>query len=207
MNCQAAQRLLERGSFSTDDVVETFSDIVADTRRAGEVIQRLRLMLRKQPAEIRPLDLNETVKQVVRLVHHDLAIKGAALELELSEDLPVISGDRVHLQQVIVNLVLNGADAMMNLPPEQRRMVLRTGPGFDQTVELELRDSGPGIPVDAMKQIFEPFYTTKPNGMGMGLSIVRSIVESHSGRITCANAASGGAVFKVTLPATERVAA
>jgi two-component system, LuxR family, sensor kinase FixL len=207
MNCQAAQRLLERGAFSTEDIVEMFSDIVADTRRAGEVIQRLRLMLRKQPAEIRALDLNDSVKQVVRLVHHDLAIKGAALDLELSEDLPPVTGDRVHLQQVIVNLVLNAADAMIGVPAEQRRMVLRTGPGFNRTVELEVRDAGPGISPEAMRHIFEPFFTTKPNGMGMGLSIVRSIVESHSGRITCANAASGGAVFRVTLPAAERMVA
>ena len=207
MNCQAAQRLLEHGSFTIADVVETFSDIVADTRRAGEVIQRLRLMLRKQPAEVRPLNLNEIVKQVQRLVAHDLALRGSALDLELAEDLPLIGGDRVHLQQVILNLILNAADAMAGLPPDSRRMVLRTRPGFNQTVELELRDSGPGIPPEAMPHMFQPFFTTKKNGMGMGLSIVRSIVETHGGRITCTNAASGGAVFNVILPASKREAA
>ncbi len=207
MNCQAAQRLLQDGSFTNADVVETFSDIVADARRAGEVIQRLRAMLRKKSAEVRPLDLNETVKQVQRLAAHDLAMRGAVLDLELTEDLPLINGDRIHLQQVVLNLILNAADAMTGLPPEARHMVLRTRPGINHTVELELRDSGPGISSKAMPHIFEPFFTTKPNGMGMGLSIVRSIIETHGGRITCANGASGGAVFHVSLPAREREAA
>jgi len=207
MNCQAAQRLLEDGNFTAADVIETFSDIVADTRRAGEVIQRLRLMLRKSPAESRVLDINDVVSQVVRLAAHDLAMKGAALDLELTHELPPVVGDRVHLQQVILNLLVNGADAMVGLTPESRRMVLRTRPGLNRTIEIELRDAGPGISAEAMPHMFEPFFTTKKSGMGIGLSIVRSIVETHSGRITCANAASGGAVFTVTLPARERDAA
>jgi two-component system, LuxR family, sensor kinase FixL len=207
MNCQAAQRLLEDGNFTAADVIETFSDIVADTRRAGEVIQRLRLMLRKSPAESRLLDINEVVTQVVRLAAHDMAMKGAALDLELTNELAPVVGDRVHLQQVILNLLVNGADAMVAVPPEARRMVLRTRPGIHRTIEIELRDAGPGISAEAMPHMFEPFFTTKKSGMGIGLSIVRSIVETHSGKITCANAASGGAVFTVTLPARERDAA
>jgi two-component system sensor kinase FixL len=206
-NCQAAQRLMDHSSFSQAEVLETFSDIVADTRRAGEVIQRLRVLLRKTPTEVRPLNVNEIVKQVQHLVAHDLALRGAAMDLEMAEDLPLVSADRIHLQQVILNLILNAADAMGDLPAEARRMVLRTGPGMNRTVELQLRDFGPGISAEVMPHMFEPFFTTKANGMGMGLSIVRSIIETHGGRITCANAGSGGAIFTVKLPAVEREAA
>lgn len=202
-NSQAAQRFVAGGSFTPEDLSETLADIVADTRRAGEVIQRLRMMLRKGPLETRALDVNEMVQQVVRLVSHDLSLRSAVLDLELTENLPAVAGDRIHLQQVILNLILNGADAMIDLPPERRRMLLRTAPGIERTVRIELRDSGPGIPAEAMPHIFEPFFTTKKTGMGMGLSIVRSIVETHDGQITCANAASGGAVFTVVLPATN----
>lgn len=201
MNCQAAQRLLARESFTIPDVIETFGDIMADARRAGEVIQRLRLMLRKEAPDVRPIDLNETVKLVQRLVANDLSLKRSMLELELTEDLPLVVADRVHLQQVILNLLLNAADAMSEVALDYRRIVVRTRPGIQHTVDLEVRDSGPGIAPEVMPHMFEPFFTTKPSGMGMGLAIVRSIVESHGGRIVCANAASGGAVFTVTLPA------
>ena len=200
-NCQAAQISFERNSYTREDIGEMFGDIAADARRAGEVIQRLRLMLRKAPVEAKPVDINEMARQVMRLVSHDLALRGTALDLELAEGLPTLTGDRVHLQQVILNLVLNGADAMATVPLEARRILLRTVRGANRTVELEVRDAGTGISPEALEHMFEPFFTTKASGMGMGLSIVRSIVEYHGGRITCANAASGGAVFTVILPA------
>ena len=200
-NCQAAQISFDRGNLTREDIGEMFGDIAADARRAGEVIQRLRVMLRKAPIEAKPVDINEMARQVMRLVSHDLALRGTALDLELAEGLPALTGDRVHLQQVILNLVLNGADAMSSNPLEARRVLLRTARGLNHTVELEVRDAGTGISPEAMQHMFEPFYTTKASGMGMGLSIVRSIVEYHGGRITCANAASGGAVFTVILPA------
>ena len=206
-NCQAAQRLIERGAMTDGDVTETLSDVVADTQRASEVIQRLRLMLLKQPADYRAINLNEIVKQVQRLVAHDLSLAGCVLDLELTEDLPPVTGDRVHLQQVVLNLILNAADAMSDVPAETRRIVLRTRLGLGHTVQLELRDRGPGIAPEVLPRLFEPFFTTKKNGMGMGLSIVRSIVETHSGQITCANAASGGAVFNIVLPSAQGAAA
>jgi two-component system sensor kinase FixL len=205
-NCQAAQRLVQHRELTKDEMTDLFGDIVADARRAGEVIGHLRLMLRKAPREMVPLSINDTVKGVQRLVAHDLALRATALDLELAEDLPSVAGDRIQLQQVVINLVLNAADAMAQMPPEARRMVLRSRPGINHTIELELRDSGPGIPPDAIPRVFQPFFTTKKEGMGMGLSIVRSIVEFNGGRVTCGNSASG-AVFTVSLPVVRDDAA
>lgn len=200
-NAEAAQRFLDSGGLSAADLAEVLADIAADGRRAGEVIRRLRTLLSKGPIELRPLDVNETVEQVVRLVSADVRLRGSALDLELATGLPQVQGDRIHLQQVVLNLILNGIDAMAGSPPERRRLLLRTSRGAGRAVELEVRDAGTGIPPETMPRLFEPFFTTKKEGMGMGLSIVRSIVQSHGGTIEAAANPSGGATFTVRLPA------
>jgi C4-dicarboxylate-specific signal transduction histidine kinase len=137
------------------------------------------------------------------LAAQDVQLRRSALDVELAPDLPLVAGDRVHLQQVVLNLILNGVDAMANSPPERRHLLLRTSRGDGHTVELEVRDAGCGIAPEAIDHLFEPFFTTKANGMGMGLSIVRSIVASHGGTIAAANNPSGGATFTVRLPALQ----
>jgi two-component system sensor kinase FixL len=199
-NSQAALQLVASGAARPEDLSETLADIAADGRRAGEVIQRLRTLLRKGPIDLRPIDLNEPVLQVAQLVGQDLLLRGSTLDLELASELPRIRGDRVHLQQVALNLILNGIDAMASLPSGERRLLVRTAPASGRMVELEVRDAGPGIGREAFAHLFEPFYTTKPDGMGMGLAIVRSIVESHGGRVSAVNSPSGGASFVVSLP-------
>src|SRR4029079_17633464 len=144
------------------------------------------------PVDIRPVDVNQIVRQVARLVSPDLHLRDAALDLELTPDLPLVAADRVHLQQVVLNLVLNGVDAMAGTPPDDRRLQVRTSPGIGRTVDIEVRDVGHGISPESMPRIFEPFFTTKPSGMGMGLSIVRSIVDANGGRIAASNNRSGG---------------
>jgi PAS domain S-box-containing protein len=206
-NAQAGRRLLDAESPDLVELGETLEDIAADGRRAGEVIHRLRSLLRRSQPELKVLDVNELVQQVVRLTGSDLLLRGAALDVELAPRLPPVAGDRVQLTQVILNLVLNALDAMAGLPPERRRVRVRSLPAAGREIRLEVRDSGIGIPPEALPRLFEPFFTTKETGMGMGLSIVRSIVESHGGRIAAANNPGGGASFTVTLPAAAAGAA
>jgi signal transduction histidine kinase len=150
--------------------------------------------------ERQPLEMNSLVEDVLQLVSGDAALRGVSLSADLGPGLPKVTGDRVHLQQVLLNLILNGMDAMAGQPRERRRLIVRTRLAMDGMTELVVTDSGHGIDPDKLPRVFEPFYTTKPSGMGMGLSIARTIIEAHHGRIWAENNESGGAVFRVTLP-------
>ncbi len=200
-NAQAGERFLAAGSPPMGEVREILEDIVADGRRAGEVIHRMRAMLRKRSFEFAPVDLNEIIREVVILTHSDAVIRDTRVSLELDPDFPPVRGDRIQLQQVLLNLILNGLEAMGAVAPTDRRLVVRTKRGEDRTVRVEVRDAGVGIKEEKMDRIFEPFYTTKPSGMGMGLSISRSIVEAHGGRIGAGNNPDRGATLWFTLPA------
>jgi C4-dicarboxylate-specific signal transduction histidine kinase len=200
-NAQAALRFLDSDPGNLGEVREILADIAVDGRRAGEVISRLRALLRKGPLDMHPIDVNDLVEQTARMLASDLLLRGTALDLELSPELLSIRGDRVHLQQVVLNLVLNGVEAMTSVPPEARRLCVRTIPAPGRKVILEVRDAGTGIPASAMPHLFDPFFTTKSSGMGMGLSIVRSIVQNHGGRIWASNNPAGGATFTLALPA------
>jgi signal transduction histidine kinase len=147
------------------------------------------------------IDVNELVEQTARMLASDLLLRGTAMDLELAPVLAPIRGDRVHLQQVVLNLVLNGVEAMSKVPPEARRLRVRTATAPGRKVLLEVRDAGIGIAASVMPHLFDPFFTTKTSGMGMGLSIVRSIVQNHDGRIWASNNPAGGATFTVALPA------
>ena len=139
----------------------------------------------------------------MQVVSSDAALRNIALHADLAPVLPMILGDRIHLQQVLLNLILNGMDAMADQPRERRRLTLRTRLEAADGVELTVMDLGHGIAPEKLPRLFEPFFTTKPNGMGLGLSISRTIIEAHRGQISAENNASGGAVFRVTLPVTE----
>jgi PAS domain S-box-containing protein len=199
-NAQAGQRVLGTAPLDLEELGEILKDIVEDDKRAGEVIRRLRSLLRKGDPRMRALDLNEALVEAARLVSGDAIVRGVSIRLELAAGLPPVRGDRVQLQQVALNLVLNGMDAMQDSGARDRVLVLRTATAGAKTVRVEVRDSGTGISEGDMGKIFKTFYTTKPDGMGMGLAITRSIVDVHGGRLEAHNNPDGGATFAFTLP-------
>lgn len=204
-NAQAAQRLVAGDAVDLEKVREILSDIVADDKRAAAVISGLRALLRKGEPEFVPLDLNEIVGAVAWLMRSDTIMRNVSMSLELSPDLPNARGDRVQLQQVVLNLVLNGLEAMREPHAGARTLVIRTGRDGAGALRVTVEDSGPGIALKDLGHIFEPLYTTKSEGLGMGLAIVRTIVNAHGGAVGAENNPQGGASFRFTLPvASER---
>jgi signal transduction histidine kinase len=202
-NAQTAQDVLEANPVNLEEVREILADIVEDDARAGEVIHRLRSLLRKDALEYTSLDVNEMVGEVARLVSGNAALHSASVRLELAERLPPARGDRVQLQQVILNLILNGLDAVRESRTGDRVLVLQTARDGPAAVRISVRDSGPGIAEADSEHIFQAFYTTKTGGLGMGLAISRSIVEAHGGRLTAGNNQEGGATFSFTVPVAD----
>jgi C4-dicarboxylate-specific signal transduction histidine kinase len=203
-NAQAAQRILDSDTADLVEIREILKDIVQDDKRAGEVIQRLRGFLKKSSLQLSTLDIGELVSQVARLVNSDAIIRNVAIRLELAGDLPPVCGDRVQLQQVVLNLLMNGLDAMGESGVGERTIVLRTSRAGAAGVVVVVEDSGVGIEGADLDQVFHAFYTTKPDGLGMGLAIARSIVEAHGGQLEAKNNPQGGATFSFTLPAIEK---
>jgi signal transduction histidine kinase len=197
-NADAADMLLGSSKPPLDEVRQIVTDIRSDALRAGEVIQHIRALMRKSELTIQPFDLNQAVSDVLNLVSVDLGKRRIAVTQEVAP-LPIVHGDKIHTQQVVLNLIQNAADAMTD-SPSLRRLEIRTGPSAEGGVEIAVSDSGHGIPADHLKRLFESFYTTKKEGMGLGLSIARSIVEAHGGRILAENRPGGGATFRVFLP-------
>ena len=202
-NAQVAQQLLESDVVDVVEMREILDDIVADDKRAADVIRRVRQLLRKGDLEYAALDLNEIVAEVGRLVIGDAAIRDVSLRLTVAPDLPSVRGDRVQLLQVLLNLVLNGLDAMCAPATGDRILGIRTFREGEAFVGVAVRDSGPGIAAKDADHIFEPLYTTKREGIGMGLAIARTIVGAHGGRLTADNNADGGATFQFVLPVDE----
>ena len=176
------------------EIPDIISDIRKDDVRASEMIRRMRGLLQKHELEARPVDLNEVARETVAIVRPDARGREVELEMDLADPLPSILGDRVHLQQVLLNLLMNALAAVGTMPPERRRVRIATA-HVNSDVRVAVSDTGPGIPLGSLRQIFEPFYTTKSegSGMGMGLAIARGIVEAHGGRIEAENNAGGGA--------------
>jgi signal transduction histidine kinase len=199
-NAQAAQDLLALDVIDLDAMREILSDIVADDKRAAAVIRRLRTLLRKGDLEFVPLDVNEIVGEVAWLVKNDALIRNVSITLDLASDLPGVLGDRVQLQQVVLNLVLNGLEAVRPPWAGARALVIRTARDGATTVAVAVQDSGTGIDEKDTDRIFQPFYTTKAEGLGMGLTIARTIVDAHGGRLVAANNEHGGATVHFTLP-------
>jgi len=199
-NAQAAQRFLDSEVVDLNEVRAILADIVEDDRRAGEVIRRLRLLLKKGEVQHAPVDLNETVGEVLKLVKSDLMNHGVNVESEFAFDLPMIHGDRVQLQQVLINLIMNGCDAMARAESRDRRLSLQTASANGDGVRVVVTDRGCGIPPDCVERIFEPFYTTKKQGMGLGLAVCRTIVAAHGGKLWAENNPDRGASFFMTIP-------
>jgi signal transduction histidine kinase len=206
-NAETMELILKSASPDIDEMKEIAADIRRDQERASEVIRRLRSLLRKTPFEVRDIDLNEIVRETEEFVSA-LSAVGVARQVDLSNSItqvPLpIRGDRIQLQQVILNLIMNAIDAMSDMPSARRKIAVRTR-RTDDFAEVSISDAGPGIPPDKLKEVFDPFFTTKAQGMGIGLSIARTIVEAHNGQISAENQTGGGAIFHIQLPLSQSV--
>ena len=199
-NAAAGQRFIDRGDVDLGEVRELLGDIISDGRRASDVIRGIRGMVKKEQIARRSVDLNEVVMDAVRMASPDALLHSCQLETSLDANLPEVDGDPVQLQQVLLNLVINAFDAMRDTPVSDRRVAIVTQPNEDGTVRISVRDHGLGISEEMRDRLFDPFFSTKTEGLGMGLAIVRSIIESHDGTITAENADGGGARFEFVLP-------
>jgi PAS domain S-box-containing protein len=202
-NAQAALRFLDQEDPDLNEVRDILADIVQDDRRADEVIRRLRRFLRRDKPELTPLDVNEIIQEVMTLLKREALLRGVAIDMELGAQLPPVVGDRIQLQQVVLNLVLNAVDAMARIEPQSRVVVVQTERENEGEARVAVRDFGTGLDEQNLHRIFEPFYTTKSEGLGMGLAICRSIVEAHGGRLRAANNHDRGATFTFTIPVSR----
>jgi signal transduction histidine kinase len=199
-NAQAALRWLNMQPPDSEEVRQALDRIVRNGRRAGDVISRIRALVAKTAPRNDQLDINELVLDVVALTRSELRSSGTSLQTRLANGLPLILGDRIQLQQVMLNLILNAIEAMSGSRDGSRVLLIRTtrdGPG---SVLVAVQDSGPGLKPETVDRLFDAFYTTKPGGMGMGLSICRSIIEAHGGRVWATANVPPGAVLQFTLP-------
>ena len=202
-NAAAGRRLLAQGSPDLQMFEELLADVSADARRAGNIIHGIHHFLRKSEGTRRPINLNEIVREVLRLLHSDLLGRATAVETELAPSLPAVEADPVQLQQVLLNLLMNSLEAMQSTPADQRRVVISTNCEANSSVTVGVRDCGSGLPNDDVDKVLTPFYSTKSNGMGMGLTIVRSIIEAHGGKLRAENV-DEGARFFFTLPVARK---
>ncbi|HEU5195973.1 MAG TPA: GAF domain-containing sensor histidine kinase [Methylomirabilota bacterium] len=200
-NAQAAQRLLGAATPDLTELREMLKDIIHDDQRAAEVIRRMRQLLRKDALTALPVDLNELATNTIALVANDALLHYVTIDFAPARGLPAVHGDLVQIQQVILNLLSNALIAAANGPGPHRKVQVWTTAGTDASVELGVHDSGKGIPSSDFARLFEPFFTTKSEGLGMGLAISRSIIESHGGTIFAENDPAGGAAFRLRLPA------
>jgi PAS domain S-box-containing protein len=201
-NAGAGQRFIDRGDVDLPEIRDLLGDIMADARRAGEVIRGIQSMVKKGVPARQRLNLNELVINVARMVNANAMLQSCELETLLAPDLPTVEADPIQLQQVILNLVINAFDAMRDMPRPRRKLVIVTERTAEGAIRTSVRDYGVGISEETRDRLFDHFFTTKAQGLGMGLAIVRSIVESHGGAIEGENVEGGGARFHFTLPAT-----
>jgi signal transduction histidine kinase len=202
-NSVAAQLLLGQPEPDLNQLRDILRDIEADDERAGEVVRRLRLLLKRGEIQFQPLAANELVEEVLKLLRGELIDRGVIAHSELAPNLPTLQADKVQLQQVLINLVTNACDAMVDVPRERRSVTIRTALDGDDLVLISVFDSGPGIAEEKLEQVFEPFFTSKPNGMGLGLSVCRTIASAHKGKLWAEYSPGRGATFRLSLPASQ----
>ena len=202
-NATAGVRFIDRGKEDPATLREILVDVEADAHRAHDIIRNVRNTIKKGDFTRHRIDLNELVSNVAHIVRPDAVAYSCEIETSLDKDLPLIEADPVQIQQVLVNLVSNALDAMGQTPPDRRKVEISTASNGDNQVRLSVRDHGTGIRTEVHERLFDQFFTTKEQGLGMGLAIVRSIVEAHGGRIVAENVADGGARFHFTLPVTK----
>jgi C4-dicarboxylate-specific signal transduction histidine kinase len=204
-NAESGLRWLRRETPDVDAACRSLEWIIDDGNRASEVIRRVRSLANKGSVEKLPLDVNDVAREVIALVQRELTKHRASLRMELAPTLPTILGDRVQLQQVIINLVMNGSEAMQAVMDRPRELIIRSRQDEAQVL-LSVTDCGVGISTENADRLFNPFFTTKSSGMGMGLSICRSIMEAHGGRLWATANVPYGATFQFTLPANANTA-
>ena len=202
-NAQAGSRFMTAATPDLAEVRGALEDIAQDTKRAGEVIRQMRALVRKDEPHLEPLDLNRVISDIYRLLHSDMLNRKVQIALELAPELRPANGDNAQLQQVMLNLVLNAFDAMKDVPEDRRAVIVRTRQLDATTIRAEVTDAGTGISPDRFVNLFEPFRSSKREGLGLGLSISRSIVEAHKGRLWAENNPDRGATFYFTLPVHE----
>jgi PAS domain S-box-containing protein len=205
-SAQAALRWLARQSPDLDKVRQLLTQIVKNSTRAGEVIHRIRDLIKKAPSRQDLLEINGPIREVIELTHAEAMKNRVSVTADLADGLPLVRGDRVQLQQVMLNLILNAIEALSGVSEGERQVLISTGTAGSGDILVTVRDSGPGLDLPSIERVFEAFYTTKATGMGMGLSICRSIVDAHGGRLWASANEPRGAMFQFTLPAWEETA-
>lgn len=203
---QACQRLIGTGDYSEEEIAEALAHIGAQALRAGEVIRRLRTFVKNREVRRELIEANRLLEDVLTLAQTDARHNGVHITIETASEAPQVQADAVQIQQVILNLVRNSIDAMQGVPESRRHIVLRTHVDAEGDVEFMVADRGPGIDPATAAELFNPFFTTKPGGMGLGLSISRSIIRAHGGKLWCSANPGGGARFFFTLPAITATA-
>jgi len=207
-NAEAAELQLQKSVPDLDELRNILSDIRRDDTRAGEVIDRMRAMIKRGSVETRSLSVEDLLRDTIALTHAEALSRHVRLTCTVAPGLPPVAADRVHVSQVLLNLIINGMDAIENNPSEPKQILIEASAGANRTVEVAVSDSGPGIKPELIERIFEPFFTTKTHGMGMGLAVSRTIVEAHGGRLWAElNSGEGGLRFRFTLPAASGAAA
>jgi PAS domain S-box-containing protein len=199
-NANAARRWLGAEPPDLEEVQQALDRIIRDGRRASDIIGRIRALVRKAPPRTDQLNINEVLLEVIALTRSELRSSRTALQTQLADGLPLVPGDRIQLQQVMLNLILNAVEAMSGSSNAARELLVRTERDGGGGVLVAVQDSGPGLKPESVHRLFDAFYTTKPSGMGMGLSICRSIIEAHGGRVWATANAPQGAVFQFTVP-------
>jgi len=200
-NGGATLRWLAKNQPEIEEAKQAVKRIIKDANRASEVLSRIHRLVKKERLRTDTLNVNDAILEVIPLIHSEAVKNGVTIQRQLTDRLPSIQGDRIQLQQVILNLMVNAIQAMSGLTKGIRELHIGTESAEEDGVRIGVRDTGPGLSAENLQRLFEPFYTTKPNGMGMGLSICRSIIEDHGGRLWATGLHPHGALFQFTIPA------
>jgi PAS domain S-box-containing protein len=203
-NAQAALRWLACEPPDLEEVRQALAHIVQDGIRAGEVVGGIRDLVKKAPPREDRLEINPAIREVIELTRGETVKNGVSVQTELADGLPLILGDRVQLQQVMLNLIINAVEAIGGASEGPRELLISSGKAGTDDVHVAVRDSGPGVPATGLERLFEPFFTTKPGGLGLGLSICRSIIQTHGGQFWATPNSPRGAIFQFTLPAQRQ---
>jgi C4-dicarboxylate-specific signal transduction histidine kinase len=202
-NAEAAELILRQPEPDLEELRAIVTDILKDDQRAGQVIDRLRSLLKRRSLDLQSVELHGVITEVLSLVHADAAARHVKLVYSEAPKLLKVRGDRIHLQQVLLNLLVNAMDALAGTAPNERSIQITANRTDSGMVEVRVGDNGPGIPGEALERLFEPFFTTKTNGMGLGLPVSKTIIQAHQGRIWAENRPGGGAYFYFTLPVAD----